>query len=132
MRAEDASNDVLQNIEAMIAANYRIDTTIIDFNVIAALDAAIDLYAAEKTGRIQRSFKLSGPEQPLYEQIKSVCDWRLGRSPLETAKDKTVESPNPKTVDEILKSLKKIQKSAIKWNRDGGKRGYLDFIVDFV
>jgi pyruvate/2-oxoglutarate/acetoin dehydrogenase E1 component len=132
MRAEDGSNDVLQNIEAMITANYRINTAIIDFNVIAALDAAIDLYAAEKTGRMQRSFKLSGLEQSLYESIKSVCDWRLGRSPLKTAGDKIVESPKPKTVDEIVKSLRKIQKSAIKWNRDGGKRGYLDFIVDFV
>jgi hypothetical protein len=38
----------------------------------------------------------------------------------------------PKTVDEIITCLKRIQKSIRRWNKEGGRQGYLNFISEFV
>jgi hypothetical protein len=156
MRVEDEYSDVLQNMEAVIANDYRNDPDLIDFNVMAALEALVDLYTAEKTKRPPKTLKLSEKEQSLYRGVKDICEWRMGRmsldieaedsgeSPETTAGESSVTSPElkseedgalspePKTVDEILKCLKRVQKSAVTWNRKGGRRGYLDFIVNYV
>jgi hypothetical protein len=41
-------------------------------------------------------------------------------------------APEPKTVEDILLCLKLILKSVHRWNRSGGQRGYLTFIVQYV
>jgi hypothetical protein len=41
-------------------------------------------------------------------------------------------APEPKTVDEIMLCLKRILKSATRWNKEAGRQGYLDFITQFV
>lgn len=41
-------------------------------------------------------------------------------------------APEPKRVDEIVLCLKRIRKSVNRWNKSGGQRGYLSFIVQYV
>jgi hypothetical protein len=36
------------------------------------------------------------------------------------------------TAEEIVSCLRKIRKSVDRWNRQGGKQGYLQFIEDYV
>jgi len=38
----------------------------------------------------------------------------------------------PLTLDEMIQCLKRIQHSVKKWNKMGGRKGYLDFIVQYV
>jgi hypothetical protein len=38
----------------------------------------------------------------------------------------------PKTIDEIIACLKRIRKSINRWNKVGGRQGYLIFVSDFI
>jgi hypothetical protein len=52
-----------------------------------------------------------------------------------TIRDKMAErehAPEPKQVDAIALCLKRILKSVNRWNKSGGQRGYLTFIVQYV
>jgi hypothetical protein len=41
-------------------------------------------------------------------------------------------TPKPITIDEIILCLKRVLKSVKRWNEDGGRQGYLDFIIQYV
>jgi hypothetical protein len=132
MRVEDQYTDVLQNIELGIVLTYKNNRDMSDSDVIRVLEALIDEYAAEKVGRPPRRFPLSETEQALLENVRRMCEWRLGRSTLTDSSGKAKVDPEPITIDEIVLCLKRILKSVKRWNKDGGRRGYLDFIIQYV
>jgi len=132
MRVEDQYTDVLQNIELGIVLTYKNNRDMSDSDVIRVLEALIDEYAAEKVGRPPRRFPLSEAEQTLLENVRRMCEWRLGRSTLTDSSGKAKVDPEPITIDEIVLCLKRVLKSVKRWNKDGGRRGYLDFIVQYV
>jgi hypothetical protein len=131
MKAEDANQDVLQNIECVIADLYKSDRSLSDYNVMSALEALIDSYIVEIKGYTTKTHKLSPPEQTLCEKIKEVCEWRLGRGSLELATEKSLIEAGDKTVEVIIRCIRKILKSVKYWNHEGGRQGYLNFIVNF-
>ena len=62
-----------------------------------------------------------------------MCEWRLGRISVgENEAGEQMAAPEPKRVDEIVLCLKRVLKSVNRWNRSGGQRGYLTFIVQYV
>ena len=133
MRVEDEYTDVLQNIEFGIVVTYKDHPEIADSNVMRTLEALIDKYAAEKIGRPPRYFPLSKVEQALLENVRRMCEWRLGRSALTDSAEKAREmAPKPTTIDEIILCLKRVLKSVKRWNEDGGRRSYLDFVIQYV
>ena len=133
MRVEDQYADVLQNIEFGIVTAYKSHPEMSDYDVIRILEALIDRYAAEKIARPPRHFSLSEVEQTLLENVHRMCEWRLGRGTLTDAPEKVKEmAPEPKTTDEIVLCLKRILKSVKRWNKDGGRRGYLKFVIQYV
>jgi hypothetical protein len=98
-----------------------------------ALEAVIDSYKAEMTGHTPRDLAQSEMEVALYEAVRGMCQWRLGRSgPPGAGPVEGERAPEPKTVDEIIRCLKRILKSVNKWTKIGGRTGYLDFIVRYV
>jgi len=129
MRIEDQYTDVLQDIEFSIVTTYRQYPEMANPDVTRTLEALIDRYGAEKIGRPPRHFSLSDVERVLLENVRRMCEWRLGRS---TLKDSVEIEPEPITIDEIVSCLKRILKSVKRWNEDGGRRGYLDFIIQYV
>jgi hypothetical protein len=129
---EGKYQDVLQNIEAIIATTYKSDGSLTDYSVMSSVEALIDAYSAEISGRAPKSHKLSDQEQSMFQRVKEVCEWRLGRGSLDETLKKLEEDMAKKTVEEIIFCLKRILKSVKKWNREGGRRGYLDFIIDYV
>ena len=131
MKDEDKNLDVLQNIEFAIATTYKDARDLTDYSVMSALEALIDSYTAEITGRAPRSFKLSPEEQTLFGAVRDMCEWRLGRGHLDEPLNELDVDLKKNTVEEILLCLKKVLKSARFWNREGGRRGYLDFIVRY-
>jgi hypothetical protein len=133
MRVEDQYIDVLQNIEFGIVITYRSNPGMSDAEVMRMLEALIGKYAAEKIGRPPRHFPLSEVEQTLLENVRRTCEWRLGRgSPKDSPEKARAMVPKPVTIDEIVLCLKRILKSVKRWNKDGGRRGYLDFIIQYV
>ena len=133
MRVEDQYPDVLQNIEFGIVTAYKSHPEMLDYDVIRILEALIDKYAAEKIGRQLRHFSLSGVEQTLLENVRRMCEWRLGRGTLTDSPEKAKEiAPEPITIDEIVLCLKRIHKSVKKWNKEGGRQDYLQFVIQYV
>jgi hypothetical protein len=133
MGMEDKYLDVLQNIEFAIVATYRRHPRMTDYEVMRVLEAMIDSYKAETVGRAPREFAPSEMEAELYQAVRDMCQWRLGRGggpAKETEKDGP-ETP-PVTVDTIVLCLKQILRSVVKSNKTGGRTGYLDFIVQYV
>jgi hypothetical protein len=59
-----------------------------------------------------------------------MCEFRLGRENL--GSNVQAISIEKKTADEILACLRKIRKSVDRWNKQGGKQGYLQFVSEFV
>jgi hypothetical protein len=133
MRVEEQYTDVLQNIELGIVLTYRDRPNLSDHDVRRTLEALVDVYKAENIGRAPRQFGLSVDELLLMENVKRMCEWRLGRASLGDDPGKAGKiAPKPITVDEIILCLKKILKSVDKWTRSGGRQGYLNFIIRFV
>lgn len=140
MEFEDRYLDVLQNLEQAIVSVYREDTSLADSNVLRALDNVIEHYTAEKLDRAPKSRPLNEIETHVAYRMKAVCEWRMQRNPLtepgmEHIADRERQkqaSDFAKTSDEILQCLKRLHKAAQKWNKRGGRRGYLDFISRFT
>jgi hypothetical protein len=130
---DDQYLDVLQNIESGIVATYRAQTEMSDYAVMRMLEALTDCYTAEKIGRPPRDFGLSDVERVLLGAVRGICEWRLGRGNVPDGQLSSGDSaPEPKRVDEIILCLKRVLKSAKRWNKEGGRQGYLNFITQFV
>ena len=132
-RIEQEYVDVLQNIEFAIVSTYRHDREMSDYNVMRMLEALIDRYVGERISRTSRFTLSSQIEQNLMENVQRMCEWRLGRSELmDDPEEAEKTAPEPKSVDEIVLCLKKVLKSVKRWNKEGGTRGYLKFIEEYV
>jgi len=130
MALEDTHLDVLQNIEFAIASVYRKKSTLRDLDVIRALDALIDVYRAEARGHSPKDIILPEPEGTVFQRVKEMCELRLGRQVAPTRIQVPFEGD--KTASDILACLRKIRRSAERWNKRGGRQGYLQFVSEFV
>jgi hypothetical protein len=123
--------DVLQNIEFGIVQIYREQSDLLDYDVMRALEALVDHYVAQKINRNPRHFSLSDRAVLVFDNVQNFCEWRLGRKSIPMNGEGS-DNPEPKSTDEIINCLKKILNSVKKWNKRGGRQGYLDFVSSFV
>lgn len=123
-------SDVLQNIEFAIVMYYREHPELADSNVERVLDILARIYAAETGQRKAPPVKLSALDQELFDRIRAVCEWRLGRgeAPAETRGKGT---PPSKVPEEITACLKRVRSSVKLWTKELGRQGYLNWIVTF-
>lgn len=131
MAIEDEYQDVLQNIEFGIIQVYRETPDLIDAEVLTAIDALVRLYGAEAQGKTIGTRPVRGIAKQVMESVQEMCEWRLGRSQLQNTGD-FPEAPSPKSLDEIVACLKRIQSSIKFWTQKGGRQGYLNFIRPFI
>ena len=63
-----------------------------------------------------------------------MCEWRLGREEFRLGGWMRSDGPQPEpvTLDVIVACLKRIRKSVQRWNKEGGRQGYLTFVGRFV
>ena len=133
MDVEEEHLDILQNIEFAIMSVYRENPLLVDFDVEAAINALITLYHAQEQNREPRRPNLNKRATLVYAQVEAMCEFRLGREEL-LSKDmrKRAPQPEPVTLDVIVACLKRIRKSVQRWNKEGGRQGYLTFVGRFV
>ena len=131
---EDEYLDVLQNIEFALANVYRVHAEMTDYDALKALDALIHAYKDEAASRPAPELRLQGLALEAFVEVQTMCEWRLGRSnPLQDRKSRPHQLElEPKTVDEIIACLKRVRRSVENWNKRGGRRGYFDFIDQFI
>ena len=128
---EDEYLEVLNNIEAVIAAFYRQHPELTDYQVDAAMEALGRTYQREKTGG-QGVLPKNEMAKAVYEVIKGMCDWQMGKTNLVDEEGSPMTIPEPLAVDEIQACLKRLRKSLSTWNKQGGSQGYLKYISQFV
>jgi len=125
---EDRYLDVLQNIEFAIVSVYNENPDLADANVDRALEGLIRQYNAEVNNRSRPKVTLAEADQPVFERVHEMCEWRLGRS----------EGPHaemdlePLSLEEVVACLKRIRLSVKRWTTQGGRQGYLRFINQYV
>jgi hypothetical protein len=130
---EDTYLDVLQNIEFGIVRVYRERPELTDWDALDAIEALIRGYTAESRGRSRPNIRLSDLSQLVFDSVEAMCEWRLGRErPFAEGNQPVDMEMEPKTIDEIIACLKRVRKSIERWNRVGGRQGYLIFVSDFV
>lgn len=115
----EAHLDLLQNIEFAIAAVYRDDPELVDWDALEALSAMIKRYTSELRGRPFRMPKLTERAQTVFGAIEDIFEIRDTLTATETVEDR-------------LRALKEVRASVRRHNKVDGRRGYLDFIVNFV
>ena len=127
---EEQYLDVLQNIEFAIVEVYRAHPELTDWNTEKVISGLVRIYQAEARERRAPSLKLSELEQELLERVQVMCDWRLGRETMVVEDEDSGEEimPSPITLDEIVACLKRVRLSIKRWNKQGGRQGYLDFV----
>lgn len=127
---EERYFDVLQNIEFAIVQVYRRHPDLADANVDRALEALLRAYNAELKERSTPKVNLSATELEIRDDVRAMCEWRLGR--VQPPDNETPKEITPITVDEIIICLKRLRSSIKLWTQDGGRQGYLTFISPFL
>ncbi len=132
---EEEYMGVLQNLEFALAQTYRQYDEMTDWEALNGVNGLIRTYTAEQRKRKPPNLKLSVPAQAAYDNVAAMCDWRLGRSDMVTDEGEPVnlsEMMAPMTVSEIIACLKRIRKSIQLWQKEGGRRGYFEFVSQFL
>jgi hypothetical protein len=131
MKVEDEFQDVLQNIEFAIVSEFRQDRSVLDMNVLDAVNALTRLYEAEELNREPPKARLSDRSQKIFDAVRKVCDWRLGLDP--GPPDRMDEEvPEPIARAEMVACLKRLRKSIERWSKQGGRQGYLHFVQQYI
>src|ERR1035437_10940395 len=81
MRVEDEYLDVLQNLEWAIVNEFRQDRSILDLDARDAVNALVRHYEAEAESRSASGAPLSERARRIFEGVRKMCEWRLGRAP---------------------------------------------------
>ena len=131
MDIETEYQDVLQNIEFAIVSVYHEQPELLDYDVETVLAALIQAYRAEQSQRPAKPPALNPLRQELYSRVHHMCEFRLGREDLSAAGGPEPELV-PVGVDVMILCLKRIRKSVKTWSKQGGRRGYLSFIEQYV
>ena len=131
INVEEDHLDILQNLEFAIANVYRTNPALMDSNVDNALEALDRTYTREPSGRA--AIVPGNPAtREVYDRVRLMCEWRLGRNPVETEEGEPGPSPEPVSREIILACLKRLRKSIRMWTKEAGRQGYLNYINQFL
>ncbi len=123
--------DVLESIETAIVTSYEEDASLLDLDVLDALDAVIRRYVAEVQARTPPRLSLAARATLVYEEVEHICEWRLGRASLGEEGSPTMAS-EPIDLEVLLLCLKRVRKSVRFWNETAGRQGYLEYVSRFI
>ena len=130
MDSEPDNIDVLQNLEFAIVEVWRDNPEMTDHVALRAYEAARQFYRAELRGQSPKLPALAGLDAVTFDRLKSMCEFRLGRSTM--SPDELEEPIEPISVEELLTCLQELAKSVERHTRASGRQGYLRFIDEFM
>ncbi len=129
---EEEYLDVLQNIEAALVSIYQDNPDMTDYTAMAAVEKLARTYQFEAEGRLKSPPSMNGLTQAAYDQMQFMCEWRLGRVTMESQQGNPLAINDPVTIPEIVACLKRIRRSIELWNKEGGRRGYFEYVRQFL
>ena len=131
MSIEEEHLNVLENLESIVARLYRKHPEMTDYTVLRVYEALAAAYTAEALARAAKPADLSRLESELFEYVREVCEWRLGRAG-SLGESKVAAGIAPIELTTLIQCLKRLVKSVQRWSKRDGRRGYLDFMTLFV
>lgn len=132
-RVEEKFLDVLQNIEFALVGVFREHDKLTDYGADYAIETLIKQYTAELLGRTPPPLPKFPPhEQQAYDNVRAMCEWRLGRADAEDGSGQEVNPGEPIALADLIACLKRIRSSIQFWTKKLGRRGYYEFVKGFV
>lgn len=158
---EDEFLPALMILELTITNYYQANPQLVDHNVDKVLEGLVRSYTAESKGRSAPTVRFNELESDLHLGLQRACEMLLGRiSPseldelegIDSESDEIVEgdileidvddseaendtleeeAADPLNTDEIIACLKRLRASMKLWGGSYGRRGYLDYVVQF-
>jgi hypothetical protein len=123
--------DVLQNLEFAVAEVWRAHPEMSDYTALSGYQAVFQFYRAEFRGQTPRPPSLQGLDAEVFDHLKSICEWRLGRGPAPGAPAEA-EKLKPIPLDKLLDCLRELTRSVERHTKASGRQGYLTFIDQFL
>jgi len=114
----DPHLDVLQNIEAGVKVEYESNENLTDIKTVFALDNA--------KIAVKQAFGFAKNEKAIIdEDSKGIIDWCV------TVGEQRINLVNNLTLKDYINRIDKVKRSVERHSKDG-RRGYYEFIKDFV
>jgi hypothetical protein len=138
---EEKYKNELFAMESAIVSVYEDNPQMADYSVMEALDNLIRGYEAESNGRVASPRRMEPLDQQIYQKVGAICEMLMQRSKLVDEDENTEKldklgllsaERSANTLEEILACLKRIRKSVTRWNKANGRRGYLDFVEEYL
>lgn len=120
----------------MLVSVYREDRRAVeDKNVLKVVDALIQYQRRVATGKTPiLPEKLSDNEQLMFDRVLGMMEERRAMAtPEQKAPKRFSVLKKVETIDDILLAcLRRIHKSVKFWNKEHGRQGYLQYVIQFL
>lgn len=124
--------DVLQNIEFAVIEVYREHPELTDINVDRVYENLQRAYQNELKSKPAPKANFSALEQKLIQNVREMCEHRLGRADY-SQPDKVRGQFHTISIENLILCFKRLRRSIEFWTgKNGGIRGYLNYVKDFV
>lgn len=125
--------DFLQNMESAVVRVYKSNPALRDPDVIKAYDRLIKFYQRKKKHLPEMDLAPSGAAGEVYGAVFLMCEWRRVKEPGETFEIEGIEGTGGNVpLPVVVRSLEKLLKSANRWHKKDGVRGYLHLTSNFI
>ena len=130
----DAYADSLLHLENAIYQIAYPRTDISDGQIELALERLIRHYQTEADGREPRPTRLGAGSQQVFAVTMVTAELLLGHAEATIAETGETPAIGNESINhaELIACLKRIRKSVRFWSRQGGRRGYVSYIHDFL
>jgi hypothetical protein len=129
MKIDDTMIGLLKDFETAVIDHWHTNRDLSDHAVTRVYEAAAQVYDAELRGRRPRPHGLTGSELDLFENVRSVAEYRLGRGP-RTGRATADVVPQP--LEGVHRAFRELVKSVGARTERGGRQGYLTYVEPFI
>lgn len=129
---EEEFEEVLLNIELRVTRMFQENPTMTDYVAAEVYEALVAHYSALSNGRTPPKPRVKGLALELFEDIKNVCDICLEGGASDTLIKKKNSPILTISKEDLVRCLRRLQKSVKLWTEKGGRQGYLNFVSSFI
>jgi len=123
--------DIFHNIELNVVTFYREHPDLVDHQVDKIYEALQRTFEKELQGKKPPRLRWKGAEEELFMRLMALSELIMGNT-LETEDGEPVELPvEPISKELLVKIFKRLRSSINLWS-ERGRRGYLDYIINFM
>lgn len=120
-RTEEKYFDQLMQLEFAVLGFFDDHADLTDAAVDSVYEELARRYRAEATAHEYRPSKLDGPRLELHGTLLPIAEMLVGRPD-------NVMPYAPVSAEAMQDIFKRLRSSLKKWNKEGGRRGYLTFL----